>query len=54
MTQPHDRPPLRVAMVQFKPRKAAVDANIERVRERVEASAGVHDLLVFPEAALSG
>src|SRR5688572_22196113 len=48
------RPGLRVGLVQFKPRKPRVLENLARVRERVSAAAGVHDLLVYPEACLSG
>lgn len=48
------RPPLRVALVQFKPTKGAVPANIEAVRELVAAQAALADLVVFPESALSG
>lgn len=47
-------PSLRVALVQFKPRKADVAGNIERVRSIVADQAGDADLVVFPEACLSG
>jgi NAD+ synthase (glutamine-hydrolysing) len=48
------RPPLRVALVQLKPRKADVAANVDMVR-RIVAEQAVHaDLVVFPEASLSG
>ena len=47
-------PPLRVGLVQFKPRKADVSLNLERVRSHVAECAETHDLLVFPEATLSG
>ncbi len=46
--------PYRVGLVQFKPRKADVAANLERVVAAVDASARKHDILVFPEATLSG
>ena len=54
MIQAGRRPPLRVSMVQFKPRKADVAGNLEAVRTLVDERAGEADLLVFPEAALSG
>jgi NAD+ synthase (glutamine-hydrolysing) len=54
MNQDHARPPLRAALVQFKPSKGDVPANVERVRTLVEEHAAVSDLVVFPEACLSG
>ncbi len=54
MSHPPHRPPLRVGMVQLKPRKAAVEQNLARIREHVVAGAPEHDLLVFPEASTSG
>ena len=54
MNQGEARPPLRVALVQFKPRKAAVTANVEAVRTLVVDHAAQVDLVVFPEACLSG
>jgi NAD+ synthetase len=54
MNQGEVRAPLRVALVQFKPRKADVDRNIEAVRSVVEEQAPHADLVVFPEACLSG
>jgi len=45
---------LRIALAQFRPQKAAVDANLERIRDLVTSRAGDTDLLVFPEASLSG
>lgn len=47
-------PPLRVAMAQFKPRKARVFENLERMRSWIEAESGSVDVLVFPEAAVCG
>lgn len=47
-------PPLRLAVAQFRPRKAEVDHNLARVRELITEHAGETDLLVFPEASLSG
>ncbi len=46
--------PFTVGLVQFKPRKADVAANLERIVASVDASARKHDVLVFPEASLSG
>ena len=48
------RPPLRVGLVQIRPLKSRVAENLEQVRGRVADAVGVHDLLVFPEACLSG
>jgi len=50
----HASPPLRLALVQFRPEKAAVDANLARVRQLIASMAGQTDLMIFPEAALSG
>jgi NAD+ synthetase len=47
-------PPIRVAAAQFKPAKGDVGGNLDRVRERAHGLAGRTDLVVFPEAALSG
>lgn len=54
MNQGEARPPLRVALVQFKPRKADVRANVEAVRALVSDQSTKADLVVFPEACLSG
>jgi NAD+ synthetase len=48
------RPPLRVALVQIKPRKADVQGNIDAVRGVVAEQSAHADLVVFPEACLSG
>jgi len=54
MNRERHRPPLRVALAQIKPRKADVAGNVDRVR-RILADQSAHaDLVVFPEAALSG
>lgn len=57
-SMPADRrqpsPPLRLGLVQFKPRKADVAGNLERVRELVLQEGKDHDLVVFPEACLTG
>ena len=54
MNQGEARPPLRLALVQFKPRKADVGANAEAIRALVADHAARVDLVVFPEACLSG
>jgi NAD+ synthetase len=54
MRQTAHRPDLRVGLAQLRPLKSRVTENLERVRERVAGAEGVHDLLVFPEASLSG
>ncbi|MCH7531500.1 MAG: NAD+ synthase [Gemmatimonadetes bacterium] len=54
MSPTEARPPLRVALVQFKPTKADVARNIKAVCDIVGAHANQTDLMVFPEAALSG
>ena len=54
MSSISERPPLRVGLVQFKPRKADVEANLAVVRDRIVQVGPEHDLLVFPEACLSG
>ncbi len=46
--------PLRLALAQFKPTKGDVAGNLDRVAEIVAGQAGVADLVVFPEASLSG
>ena len=48
------RPPLRLGLVQFQPRKADPRGNLARIREHVARSGAGHDLLVFPEASLTG
>ena len=47
-------PPLRVGLVQFKPEKADVSGNLERIRDWIEKEGGGHDILVFPETSLTG
>lgn len=54
MNRAEATPPLRVGLVQFKPDKGEVGGNIDRVRSLVRAHVDDVDLLVFPEAALSG
>jgi NAD+ synthetase len=48
------RPPLRVALAQIKPKKADVRANVESMRRIVAEQTSHADLVVFPEASLSG
>lgn len=47
-------PPLRLGLVQFKPRKADVAGNLETIRERWIPESTDTDILVFPETALTG
>lgn len=47
-------PPLRLALVQLKPKKADVIGNLEQIRERWIPAAAESDILVFPETALTG
>lgn len=54
MNQGEVRPPLHVALVQFKPTKARIEANVKAVREQIDALAHTADLVVFPETCLSG
>ena len=54
MNQEQESTPLRVSLEQLKPHKGNVPYNLERVQERVISKAGKVDVLVFPEAVLSG
>lgn len=45
---------MRVGLAQLKPHKARVEENLARVRDWVREFSGQVDLLVLPEAALSG
>lgn len=56
MTMLRDDPPapLRVGLVQFKPRKAELAENLTRVQERIREAGPEHDILVFPETCLTG
>ena len=47
MTRDSRTAPLRVALVQFKPRKGAVEANLARVRETLDREKGLSDVVVF-------
>ena len=53
--QSHDSAsPLRIGLVQFKPRKADVEGNLGRIREWIAREGPSHDLLIFPETCLTG
>ena len=54
MNSSQERPPLRVGLVQFKPTKGNTEANFLVVRRRIVEAGPDHDLLVFPEACVSG
>ena len=54
MNQEQERTPLRISLEQLKPQKGDVSANLKRVQTRVISQAGGADVLVFPEAVLSG
>ncbi len=46
--------PVRVGLVQLKPRKADVEGNVARILDWVSREGPDHDILVFPEASFSG
>lgn len=48
------RSPLRLALAQFQPEKARPEANLARIREELAEHRERTDLVVYPEAALSG
>jgi NAD+ synthetase len=54
MSNSEVRPPLRVALVQFKPTKAEVSANVEAIQRTIASQSNSTDLIVFPETSLSG
>ena len=54
MDSSQERPPLRVGLVQFKPTKGDPEANLAVVRRLIVEAGPDHDLLVFPEACVSG
>jgi NAD+ synthase (glutamine-hydrolysing) len=54
MNQARVRPPLRVALVQFTPKKAATRENLARATAIVAEESPHADVVVFPETALSG
>jgi len=47
-------PPLRIDLVQFRPKKADVSGNLERIRDEWLSHGQDADIVVFPEAALTG
>lgn len=49
-----NRSPLRLALEQFHPEKARPESNLARIREQLADHRDRTDLVVFPEAALSG
>jgi NAD+ synthase (glutamine-hydrolysing) len=49
-----DSAPLRVALVQFKPKKADVPGNLQQIRDTWLPQAGDAEVVVFPEASLTG
>jgi NAD+ synthetase len=54
MNQDRAGPPLRVALVQFKPKKADLSWNLGRIHHVVAEESAHADLVVFPETAPSG
>ena len=54
MNQDRSGSPLRVALVQFKPRKGNVPGNLDRIRALVADQSAHADVVVFPETAPSG
>ena len=54
MIRPTGGSQLRVGLAQFKPDKAEVESNLTRILEVISEQAGEVDLLVFPEASLTG
>jgi NAD+ synthase (glutamine-hydrolysing) len=54
MNQDRSRSPLRVALAQLKPTKGDVDANLGAVQARIAEIGAQADVVVFPEASLSG
>jgi NAD+ synthetase len=54
MNQGEVRPPLRVALVQFKPTKGDVAGNLSAVAAQVSDLGATADLVIFPETCLSG
>jgi NAD+ synthetase len=54
MIRPPEGSQLRVGLAQFKPKKADVASNLSRIRDVIAEQAGAVDLLVFPEASVTG
>ncbi len=48
------QPPLRLSIAQIRPRKGAVESNLERIRKEIERASGGTDLLLFAETVTSG
>ena len=51
---PRHSSPLAAGLVQMKPRKGDVRANLDKMRALIAEDGGGHDLLVFPETCLTG
>ena len=54
LMSPRPSPPLVAGLVQMKPRKGDVRANLDKIGSLVADAGGDHDLLVFPETCLTG
>lgn len=54
MNQARHRPPLRVALAQVKPVKGSVAENLDHTRSILAESSARADVVLFPEASLSG
>ncbi|MDX1645981.1 MAG: NAD+ synthase [Longimicrobiales bacterium] len=54
MNQEDQHLPLRVVLAQFKPTKGDVDDNVGGIREMIAGASDGTDVVVFPEACLSG
>lgn len=54
MTPDDSRPPLRLGLAQFTPTKGDVEANAHAITDLAMARSADADLIVFPEACLSG
>lgn len=46
--------PLKICLIQVKPKKADLEGNLEKIRERITTEGPENDLLVFPETCLTG
>ena len=54
MNQDQTYPPLRVGLAQFKPAKADLIRNLDRIKGILKQESNALDVLVFPETTLSG
>ncbi|MEM7417343.1 MAG: NAD+ synthase [Gemmatimonadota bacterium] len=54
MSDPGMLPPLRLALIQFKPRKGDVEENLDAIRRLVAESGDQADVILFPEASTTG